>query len=95
MMSSLLWPMSAVDVQSATKNTLGCIKGLGKKRVEALVSYRKTHTLNSLEELLEVKGIGKGILNNIKTDAHKKVCTNFTTEKKPTGRKRKKEISAE
>jgi competence ComEA-like helix-hairpin-helix protein len=88
--SSFSLAMSVSTVQTVKKEKLGCIKGLGVKRVEAIISYRKSHELSSLEELLNVKGIGKGILNNIKEDKEKKVCTNF----KPLVKK-KKDIKAE
>ena len=87
--------MSATMVQTISKDKLGCIKGLGLKRVQAITNYRKTHTIDSLEALLNVKGIGKGILNNIKEDKQKKVCTNFNQEKKTKRENRKKDITAE
>ena len=74
--------MSADMVQSAQKEELGCIKGLGVKRVNAIVNYRKNHDLKSLEALLNIKGIGKTILKNIKEDKEKKVCTRFNQNKK-------------
>jgi len=87
--------MSATMVQTISKDKLGCIKGLGVKRVQAITEYRKTHTIDSLEALLNVKGIEKGILNNIKEDKQKKVCTNFNQEKKQNRENRKKNITAE
>jgi len=92
--SSLAFAMSVSIVQTVSKNKLGCIKGLGVKRVNAIVAYRKSHNLNSLEELLNVKGIGKAILRNIKEDKEKKVCTRFDKEDVKKENK-KKEISAE
>ena len=92
--SSFSLAMSASMIQTVSKDKLGCIKGLGVKRVEAIVLYRKNNELNSLEELLEVKGIGKAILANIKSDTQKKTCTKFSTSKK-TEEKKKKAISAE
>ena len=93
--SSFSLAMSVGMVQTIEKEKLGCIKGLGVKRVEAIVSYRKSHELSSLEELLNVKGIGKGILKNIKEDKEKKVCTNFNLSKKKKRENRKKDIKAE
>ena len=71
--SSLIFAMSASVVQTIAKEELACIKGLGLKRVNLIVSYRNKHKINSLEELLSVKGIGKVILQNIKNDKEKKV----------------------
>jgi hypothetical protein len=93
--SSLSVAMSVATVQTVKKEKLGCIKGLGVKRVEAIVRYRKTHTLESLDELLNVKGIGKGILENLKEDKKKKVCTPFNLKKKEKAEHKKKDIKAE
>ena len=93
--SSFSLGMSADAVQTASKYTLGCIKGLGVKRVEAIVLYRKSHKIETLEELLNVKGIGQKILNNIKEDKEKKVCTNFNNPQKKKLEKKKKDIKAE
>ena len=98
--SSFSWTMGVKMLQTVPKKELGCIKGLGVKRINALLDYRKTHQLKSLEELLNVKGIGKGILKNIKNDVKKKVCTQFNEPKKnmennSTKIIKKKNISAE
>ena len=96
--SSFSFAMSANMVQSVKKEKLGCIKGLGVKRVNALITYRKNHHINTLDELLNIKGIGKVILKNIKEDKEKKVCTRFIQEKnkkKKKGGNRKKDIKAE
>ena len=91
-LSSLSWTMSASMVQKASKSELGCIKGLGKKRVEALIRYRQHEQLSSLDELLKVKGIGKATIKNIKNDVKKRVCTTFNESSKK--KKNKKKISA-
>ena len=93
--SSLLFSMSANMVQTVSKEKLGCIKGLGIKRVTAIVNYRKTHNLKGLEDLLEVRGIGKGLLQNIKEEKQKKRCTKMNTLKEKKIENRKKNISAE
>jgi competence protein ComEA len=95
LLSSLSFAMSATMVQTIAKDKLGCIKGLGLKRVQAITEYRKTHTIGSLDELLNVKGIGKGILRNIKEDREKKVCTKFHDKKSKKIENRKKDIRAE
>ena len=89
---SLSWAMSASTLQTISKEELGCIKGLGVKRVNLIIDFRRSHKINSLEDLLDIKGIGKGTVRNIEEDREKKVCTNFN---KSTGKKRKKNIRAE
>ena len=95
LLSSLLFSMSANMVQSVSKEKLGCIKGLGVKRITAIVNYRKSHNLKNLEDLLQVKGIGKGLLQNIKEDKQKKKCTYVNRSKEKKRKHRKKNISAE
>ena len=95
LLSMFAYSMSVSMVQSTSKEKLGCIKGLGEKRIESIVGYRTTHTLHSLDDLLNVKGIGKGILKNIKEDKKKKVCTSFNLEKKRKIEHKKKDIKAE
>jgi len=90
--------MSATMVQSAEKGKLGCIKGIGLKRMNAILEYRKRDTIDTLEEMLNIKGIGKGILKNIKNDVQKKSCLvkeNQTVEKTKIKKvKKRKAISA-
>lgn len=93
--SGYVFAMSASVVQSASKEKLGCIKGLGIKRVEAIISYRKAGRIYSLEDLLSIKGIGKVTVKNIRNDTYKKVCTSFTKSKKKKLQRKKKDIKAE
>jgi competence protein ComEA len=52
--------LNKADVTSLT----GSIKGIGKKRAEAIVAYRESHHgFKSIEELAEVKGIGQHFLS--------------------------------
>jgi len=96
LLSSFLFSMSASMVQTISKEKLGCIKGLGVKRISAIVNFRKTHNLNNINELLQVKGIGKGLLQNIKEDKQKRKCTNVKSSKaKKKTENKKKDIRAE
>jgi predicted nucleic acid-binding OB-fold protein len=91
---SSAFSMSVTELQNISKDELGCIKSLGVKRVESIVLYRSTHTLNSLDDLLNIKGIGKAVLKNIREDREKKVCTSFSNGMKKRENKKKK-IKAE
>ena len=47
---------------------LQTIKGIGKKKAEAILQYRKEHgAFRTKEELLQVKGIGKKALEAIES----------------------------
>jgi len=74
--------MSVSMLQTISPEKLGCIQGLGEKRVHAIVQYRSEHQLKSLDELLTVKGIGKATLKNIKEYKTKKKCTTFNQDSK-------------
>ncbi len=48
---------SAVDINNAKKAELTTLKGVGAKKSDAIISYRKTHCFKSVEGLTAVKGI--------------------------------------
>lgn len=50
-----------IDLNHADITALtGSFKGIGKKRAEAIITYRESHQgFKSIEELSEVKGIGQ------------------------------------
>ena len=55
-----------VNINTATLEELQTIKGIGKKKAEAILQYRKEHgAFRTKEDLLQVKGIGKKALEVI------------------------------
>ncbi|MDR1460544.1 MAG: helix-hairpin-helix domain-containing protein [Campylobacteraceae bacterium] len=55
-----------IDINNADVKTLSSIKGLGEKKAEAIIDYRdKNGKFKSVDELLNVKGIGKKLLEKI------------------------------
>jgi len=96
--TSLTWAMSASMVETSPAKTLGCIKGLGPKKLQSLLSYRESNSIKSLDELLNIKGIGRATLKNIEEDKQKKNCTTLekSSERSTTKKseKKRKEISA-
>ena len=48
-----------VDINSASKKELSGLSGIGPKKAEAIVRYRDKHCFKNLNELVNVKGIGK------------------------------------
>ncbi|MBI1195475.1 MAG: competence protein ComEA [Gammaproteobacteria bacterium] len=66
---SLIFPFAAlaaeVDINHADSATLAAeLKGVGKSRAEAIVSYRKEHApFRSAQDLLKVKGIGQAVID--------------------------------
>jgi len=53
-----------VDINQANASTLAMhLKGVGDKKAKAIIKYRKKHgRFKSINELLNVKGIGEKIL---------------------------------
>ena len=63
----------AVDINSASVKELSSLKGVGIKKAEAIVAYRKAHCFKNVDEIVKVKGIGEKFLQknrkNLKTGA--------------------------
>jgi len=41
---------SAINVQTASKEELMCIKGIGEKKAQAIIEYRKKNKIKSVDE---------------------------------------------
>ncbi|CAA6827113.1 MAG: Unknown protein [uncultured Sulfurovum sp.] len=95
--SSLLFSLSLSQVKEASPKELGCIQGIGMKKLQNIINYQKSNVLKSVDNLLEVKGIGKVILNNVKTDKLKKACLTVKKEKPKSKniQREKRKITAE
>ncbi|BAI79857.1 DNA uptake protein [Deferribacter desulfuricans SSM1] len=55
-----------ININTATKEELMSLKGLGEKKAEAIIERREKKPFDSIEELLEIKGIGKRFLEKNK-----------------------------
>jgi len=63
----------ALDINTATKADFVKIKGIGAKKAERIITYRKEHgKFNSVEELKNIKGIGNKIIEVIKSELKEK-----------------------
>lgn len=71
MVLSAVYLFAMIDVKTATKEQLMSINGIGEKKAEAIIEYRKANKIQKLDDLLNVKGIGPEIINNIKNDVVK------------------------
>lgn len=62
--SAVVQTTAKVDVNKADVATLQSeLTGIGKSKAEAIVAYREAHgPFTSVDELLEVKGIGSALL---------------------------------
>jgi competence protein ComEA len=56
-----------IELNSATAQELAILPGIGMKKAEAIVEYRKTNgPFASAEDLLQVRGVGEKLLEKIK-----------------------------
>ena len=59
---------ASVDINNANVKELSSLKGIGKTKAEAIVSYRETHCFKNIDELSKVKGIGNKTVEKNKAD---------------------------
>lgn len=57
---------SKININTADIDQLITLPGIGAKTAEKIVEYRQTNKFKSIEELMEVKGIGESKFSNIK-----------------------------
>ena len=88
MVLSISFLFSAVNLQTASKDELMCLKGIGEKKADAIILYRKKNKLKSADDLIEIKGFGKGIIEAVKKGTKTVKCGGKkTTAKKNTSKK--------
>ena len=58
-----------LDINTATAEQLTALNGIGEKKAAAIIAYRDEHgTFSSVDELLNVRGIGEKLLEGIRAD---------------------------
>ena len=57
---------SKININTATKDMLTSIPGVGSKMADKIIKYRQEHPFNSVDELLNISGIGKKKFEEIK-----------------------------
>lgn len=63
----LLLAAQLININTADKEALMSISGIGEKRAEAIIAYREQHgPFQSVEQLLDVQGVGPSILEKNK-----------------------------
>ena len=61
--------MAVVNINTATKEELTSLKGVGDKRAQEILDYRKKNgNFKSIDELEKVPGIGPGLMKQIRSD---------------------------
>jgi competence protein ComEA len=73
--------LAAVNINTATKEELVTLKGIGPTRAQEIIDYRtKNGPFKTVDDLEKVKGIGPGTMKQIKSQI---TVTGKTTIEKP------------
>jgi competence protein ComEA len=74
LLSFAVFAFAAVDINSASKEELTKVKGLGAAKAAAIIEYRKTKCFDNVDELAKVKGLGDKSVAAMKKDLEAKPC---------------------
>ena len=75
--------LAVVNINTATKEELTSLKGVGEKRAQEIINYRtKNGPFKTVDDLDKVPGIGPGIMKQIRSEITTTVKT--TIEKAAT-----------
>jgi len=75
--------LAAININTATKDELVALPGIGPAKAQAIVDYRKAHgPFKTVEELKDVKGIGAKRFEKLKPD----LAVSGPTTAKATGK---------
>lgn len=81
---------AAIDINTASKQELMSLDGIGEKKAEAIIEYRSKNKFTTKEDITKVKGISKKILNKIedKISVDSKVVDKSSKETKKSKKTR-------
>ena len=57
-----------ININTADKETLDSIEHIGPVYAERIIEYREKHPFETIEEIMEIKGIGEKTFQDIKDD---------------------------
>jgi len=59
-------PTGVVNVNTATLEQLVLLPGVGPARAQAIIAYREEHPFRRVEDLLQIRGIGRATLDRLR-----------------------------
>lgn len=65
---------AGVDLNSANVKELSVLKGVAAKKAQSIITYRKGHCFKSVDEIVNVKGIGKKTLEKNRVNLEVSPC---------------------
>ena len=65
MVFGFMFLFAGVDLNTATKSELMSIKGIGAKKAQSILEYRKTNKISAASDLRSIKGFGPALISNI------------------------------
>jgi len=89
LMLSVSFIFAAVNLQTASKDELMSIKGIGPVKADQIIKYRKSNKIKSADDLKDIKGFGPSIISNIKGN---KTISKAKTEKTKAKKKETKTV---
>ncbi len=57
-----------ININTADAATLQQLKGIGAKKAQAILTYRKQQPFHSIDDLTKISGISEGLLNKIRAN---------------------------
>ena len=65
---------SAVDINTAGAKELRSLHGIGTKKADAILAYRKNNCFKNIEDLAKVKGVGNKTIEKNKDNLRVSEC---------------------
>ncbi|SMP89145.1 competence protein ComEA [Epsilonproteobacteria bacterium SCGC AD-308-O04] len=64
----------SVDLNTATEKELVSLKYIGSQKANSIIAFRKAHCFKNVDEIVNVKGIGKKFLDENRANLTASEC---------------------